>query len=248
MSTTVNSAMPGSMNQGMDPSTLLLEMEKAVMQAQEFFAAFNSAVAASKNSSANTATGDNFEPACGCQDSDNNTVVEASSSGGSASRDAKLSALRDGPSSTYTGGVDKTPEADYKGSDGLNQGPLQGSIEDAKANMYAQVDEELDAVLGKGQYDKPEGHYQYVQRVHEAMKQLSPEQQRAMKNRLEIIGQPFHTNFGLTRIRQDAGSSAKVPISLNAYNQGWYSGAQAVELAEIKKRFHAERDAALGRS
>jgi hypothetical protein len=244
MSNLVNNGMQNNVNQSADPAALLVQMERIFIQAQDFFATHGDSNTESlpSNSDGDAEDRSASPTACECRGS----AAEASTASGDVNpgREKQLEALQ-GSSVKGGYGIDKTPEANYKGDDGTGAAPLQGSVEDAKAKMYTQVDQELDSVLGKGQYDKPQGHYQYVQRVHQAMKQLSPEQQREMKNRLEIIGQPFHTNFGLTRIRRAATDYA---IPLNAYNRGSYSGAQAVESGEIKKRFHAERDAALGRS
>jgi hypothetical protein len=248
MSNAVNNTMQSNTAPGADPSALLMEMERILIQAQEFFATYQGGTHP-LTASTSDADGDSQDETtsgscCAGQGSTADSAAQTSASSVNPGREKQLEALQGG-SVKGGNGIDKTPEANYKGNDGTSAAPLQGSVEDAKAKMYAEVDQELDAVLGKGQYDKPQGHYQYVQRVHQAMKQLSPEQQREMKNRLEIIGQPFHTNFGLTRIRRAATDYA---ISLNAYNIGPYSGAQAVESNEMKQRFFAERDAALRRN
>jgi hypothetical protein len=142
--------------------------------------------------------------------------------------------------------IDRTPDPDWKGDRAEGVGALSISVEEFKVQMYAQVDQELDAVLGKGQYDKPQNHYQYVQRVAEAMKLLDPEQQKAMKNRLEQIGQPLHTNFGLTRTRNDNGYM--YGVALNSYAVNGFSGAQSVEKKQLKAEFYRQRDEALGRN
>jgi hypothetical protein len=163
----------------------------------------------------------------------NTTLANASTGSGSVPANDTLSSLT-------------TADADWKGDEAIGVAQLTDSIPTANAKMYAQVDAELDAIFGKGQYTKPEGHYQYVKKIGEAMKLLSPEQQVAFKNRLEKIGQPLHINFGLTRTRKEGSITYGIP--LNSYAQNPFSSAQQVEEMRLKKEFFDQRDAALGRT
>ncbi len=134
----------------------------------------------------------------------------------------------------------------YKGDAGRDYKGLTKSISETKAEMYSQVDVKLDGIFGKGQYKKPENHYEYVKTIAAAIKMMSPEQQAQFKNDLEKIGQPFKTNFGLSRIRTDA--SVPLPVALNTYMVGAFTSNQAIEQSDMKKGFFADRDAALGRT
>jgi hypothetical protein len=134
----------------------------------------------------------------------------------------------------------------YKGDAGRDyMGPTK-SISETKAEMYSQVDVKLDGIFGKGQYKKPENHYEYVKAIGSAIKMMSPEQQAQFKNDLEKIGQPFKTNFGLSRTRK-VGSSTW-PVALNTFMVGGFSSVQALEQYDTIKGFFADRDAALGRT
>jgi hypothetical protein len=221
----------------------------------------NDADAEASNATCSTAAnaalkGDAREDEDACTDDDGGCEgANASSCGGTASpslvnRSAGSYNLAGTPSTSSRNPltrqpIDKTADPDWTGDRAEGVGALTVSVEDFKAQMYAQVDQELDAVLGQGQYDKPQNHYQYVQRVSEAMKQLDPVQQKAMKNRLEQIGQPLHTNFGLTRTRNDSGYL--YGVALNSYANNGFSGAQSVGKKQLKATFEQQRDEALGR-
>jgi hypothetical protein len=136
-------------------------------------------------------------------------------------------------------GIDK-----YKGDQGRDYAGPTKSLQDTKADMYSQVDVKLDGIFGKGQYEKPKNHYEYVLKVAEAIKLMSPEQQEQFKNDLEKIGQPFKTNFGQSRIR--TVRSVSWEVALNTYMVGGFSSKQAIEQSDMITRFFAERNAALG--
>jgi hypothetical protein len=132
----------------------------------------------------------------------------------------------------------------YKGDAGRDYKGLTKNTAETKADMYSQVDVKLDGIFGKGQYQKPTNHYEYVKTIASAIKLMSPEQQAQFKNDLEKIGQPFKTNFGLSRTRKDV--STPWPVALNTYMVGAFTSEQAIEQVDMRKRFFAERDAALG--
>jgi hypothetical protein len=143
-----------------------------------------------------------------------------------------------------TGATNGDPK--YEGDKGRDFKALTKNISETKSDMYSQVDTKLDGIFGKGQYTKPENHYQYVQTIASAMKMMSPEQKEQFKNDLEKIGQPFHTNFGLSRTRVQKTHTTNV--ALNTYMVGAFNGEQATEQVRMREAFFAERDAAIGRA
>jgi hypothetical protein len=137
----------------------------------------------------------------------------------------------------------RTDPCDWHGDRAEGVAAPNESMDAVTRNMYAQLEVELDGVLGKGQYTKATNHYEYVQLVSKAMSQLSPDQQVAFKNRLEQIGQPLHINFGLSRNRPD-----NTPVALNTYAVNGFRWNQEHQEKILKQEFFDERDRALGRT
>jgi hypothetical protein len=141
-------------------------------------------------------------------------------------------------------------DAEYIGDRALDmRDGLTKSISDTKAEMYSKMDVKFDGIFGKGSYEKPRNHYEYVKLTAAALKLMNKEQQAQFKNDVEKIGQAFQTNFGLSRKRiiNGAGYSQALNIPVNTYMVGSFTGDQTVEKVRLLKTFYAERDAALGR-
>ena len=137
---------------------------------------------------------------------------------------------------------DRAPEFNYVG---------EADIPTARSMMYEQMDAKFDGIFGKGQYTKPTNHFEYVLLTAAAANLMSPEQTAQFKNDVEKIGQPFKTNFGMSRTKTQptAGStSVKLQIAINTYMVGGFNGFQAAEEHRLLNTFYAERDAALGRT
>jgi hypothetical protein len=134
--------------------------------------------------------------------------------------------------------------AEFKGVD-------KADIPTARSTMYSQMDAKFDGIFGKGQYTKPTNHYEYVKLTAAATKLMNAEQKAQFKNDVEKIGQPFKTNFGLSRTQTETlvnSKSLQFQTAINTYMVGGFNGDQAAEQNRLINTFYAERDAALGRT
>lgn len=77
--------------------------------------------------------------------------------------------------------------------------PASAIAKERKA-MLETVDGLLDTALGKGQYTKPTDHRGYVALIAKASRKLGKSKAGdEFKSKIELAGQPFRLNFGLSR-------------------------------------------------
>lgn len=105
------------------------------------------------------------------------------------------------------------------------------AVAKSRETMLKNVDDQLDSVFGKGNYTKPTDHRGYVALVAQAAKKLGTSKAgEEFKSKIELAGQPFRLNFGLSRT---AGGKQ---VALNSNVPGSFSPLHQAE----QKKFAAE--------
>lgn len=105
------------------------------------------------------------------------------------------------------------------------------TIAKARETMLKTVDDQLDSVLGKGKYTKPTDHRGYVALVAQAAKKLGTSKAgEEFKSKIELAGQPFRLNFGLSR------TTGGKQVALNSNVAGPFGPLYQAE----QKKFAAE--------